>query len=141
MTARLVRLLKRVLLLLVVVAASLLVVRAYDSQRGQPLQLWHTYVPHDLDASQIDRIDWASYLKAEEATFREVRAEVVDKLPEEERSPGNRYFADAPIFPGKFTYDWNRSYVLEPDGPAVGAVVLLHGLTDTPYSLRHVARL
>jgi alpha-beta hydrolase superfamily lysophospholipase len=141
MTARLVRLLKRVLLLLVVVAASLLVVRAYDSQRGQPLHLWHTYVPHELTASQIDKVDWASYLKAEEATFREVRAEVVDKIPEEERSAGNRYFEGAPIFPGKFTHDWNRSYVLEPDGPAVGAVVLLHGLTDTPYSLRHVARL
>jgi alpha-beta hydrolase superfamily lysophospholipase len=141
MTARLARLLTRVLLLLVVVAACLLAVRAYDSQRGQPLQSWHTYVPHELDASKIDKADWASYLKAEEATFREVRAEVVDKLAEEERTPGNRYFAGSPMFPGKFTHDWNRSYVLEPDGPAVGAVVLLHGLTDAPYSLRHVARL
>jgi alpha-beta hydrolase superfamily lysophospholipase len=137
----LVRLLKRVLLLLVVVAASLLAVRAYDSQRGPPLHLWHTHVPHDLKASQIDKADWASYLKAEEATFREMRTEVVDKLPEEERSSSNRYFAGAPIFPGKFAHDWNRSYVLEPDGPAVGAVVLLHGLTDAPYSLRHIARL
>src|SRR5262245_19805121 len=137
MTARLVRLLKRVLLLLVVVAASLLAVRAFDSQRGQPLQLWHTYVPHELNASQIDKADWASYLKAEEAAFREVRTQVVDKLPEEERSPSNRYFAGSPIFPEKFLHNWNRSYVLEPDGPPVGAVVLLHGLTDAPYSLRH----
>ena len=29
--------------------------------------------------------------------------------------------------------------MLEPDGPPKGAVVLLHGLTDAPYSLRHVA--
>ena len=29
--------------------------------------------------------------------------------------------------------------MLEPDGPPVGAVVLLHGLTDSPYSLRHIA--
>ena len=27
-----------------------------------------------------------------------------------------------------------------PDGPPRGAVVLLHGLTNSPYSLRHVAR-
>jgi alpha-beta hydrolase superfamily lysophospholipase len=140
MTARLFRLLRRVLLLLIVVAATLLAVRAYDSQRGPPLQLWHTYVPHDMRAADIDKADWASWMKAEDAVFREVRSEVVDKLDAESRTNSNRYFAGSPIYPGSFKQDWNRSYVLEPDGPPVGAVVLLHGLTDAPYSLRHVAR-
>lgn len=134
------RLLKRALLLLVVVAATLLVVRAYDAQRGAPLQRWHTYVPHDMRAADIDQADWPTWLQAEEAVFREVRAEVVDKLDPEDRSISNRYYAGSPIYPGKFVHDWNRSYVLEPDGPPVGAVVLLHGLTDAPFSLRHVAR-
>lgn len=31
--------------------------------------------------------------------------------------------------------------MLEPSGTPAGAVVLLHGLTDSPYSLRHIARL
>jgi alpha-beta hydrolase superfamily lysophospholipase len=140
MTARLFRLLRRTLLLLVVVAATLLAVRAYDSQRGPPLQLWHTHVPHDMRAADIDKADWATWLKAEDAVFREVRAEVVDKLDAESRTASNRYFAGSPIYPGKFKQDWNRSYVLEPDGPPAGAVVLLHGLTDSPYSLRHIAR-
>src|SRR3546814_16763025 len=35
---------------------------------------------------------------------------------------------------------WNRSSVLVPEGAPVGAAVLLHGLTDSPYSLRHIAR-
>jgi alpha-beta hydrolase superfamily lysophospholipase len=140
MTAKLFRLLKRTLLLLIVVAATLLAVRAYDSQRGAPLQLWHTYVPHEMRAADIDKADWPTFLKAEDAVFREVRAEVVDKLEEENRSASNRYFAGSPIYPGNFKQDWNRSYVLEPDGPPVGAVVLLHGLTDAPYSLRHIAR-
>ncbi len=30
--------------------------------------------------------------------------------------------------------------MLEPEGTPVGAVVFLHGLTDSPYSLRHIAR-
>lgn len=128
------------LLLLVVVAATLLAVRAYDAQRGPPLQLWHTHVPHDMRAADIDKADWAAWLKAEEAVFREVRTEVVDKLDAASRTASNRYFAGSPIYPGSFKQDWNRSYVLEPDGPPVGAVVLLHGLTDAPYSLRHVAR-
>ena len=42
--------------------------------------------------------------------------------------------------PGIFAEDWNRSYILEPAGPPVGAAVFLHGLTDSPYSLRHIAR-
>ena len=42
--------------------------------------------------------------------------------------------------PGHFADDWNRTHVLEPDGPPVGAVVLLHGLTDAPYSGRHIGR-
>jgi pimeloyl-ACP methyl ester carboxylesterase len=37
-----------------------------------------------------------------------------------------------------FTTDWNRSYVQMPEAAPRGAVVLLHGLTDSPYSLRHV---
>src|SRR6516162_3921053 len=39
-----------------------------------------------------------------------------------------------------FSQDFNRSYVLEPDRVPAGAVVLLHGLTDSPYSQRHIAR-
>ena len=140
MTARLFRLLRRVLVLLIVVAATLLVARAWDSQRGPDLELWHTYVPHDMHADQIDKSDWAAYLKAEEAVFRGVRTEVTDKLDAEARVPGNRYYDGAPIYPGHFAQDWNRSYILEPDGPPVGAVALLHGLTDSPYSLRHIAR-
>jgi alpha-beta hydrolase superfamily lysophospholipase len=140
MTARLFRLLKRVLVLLIVVAATLLVARAWDSQRGPDLELWHTYVPRDMHADQIDKADWASYLKAEEAVFRGVRTEVTDKLDAEAKVPGNRYYDGSPIYPGHFAQDWNRSYILEPDGPPVGAVVLLHGLTDSPYSLRHIAR-
>jgi alpha-beta hydrolase superfamily lysophospholipase len=30
--------------------------------------------------------------------------------------------------------------VLEPDGKPVGVAVFLHGLTDSPHSLRHIAK-
>ena len=140
MTARLLRVLRRVLVLLVVAVVAILAIRAWDSQRGPPLDPWHTYVPRDLHAAEIDKADWASYLKHEDEIFRDVRREVVDKIDEAARVPGNRYFAGSPIYPGNFKQDFNRSYSLDPDGPPVGAVVLLHGLTDSPYSLRHIAR-
>lgn len=140
MASRLFRLLKRLLLVLTVVAATLIVARAWDSQRGPPLEPWHTYVPSDMHASQIDKVEWAEYIKAEEAIFRDVRTEVVDKVDAQAHALGNRFYAGSPIYPGNFAHDWNRSYILEPDGAPIGAVVLLHGLTDSPYSLRHIAR-
>src|SRR6478609_2957698 len=141
MRASLVRWLKRAVALMVVVLLTLLGIRAYDSQRGLPLEPWHTFVPHDLHADVLDHTDWASYLTAENKLFKEVRAEVTDKLPAKDRIPVNRYFEGSPVFPENFEHDWNRSYVMEPDGPPKGAVVFLHALTDSPYSLRHIARL
>jgi alpha-beta hydrolase superfamily lysophospholipase len=134
------RMLKRVAGLLAIIAVVLLGIRAYDSQRGEPLESWHTYVPEELTVEELDQGGWAEYLKAEAAIFDSVRAEVTRKLEPEERIPVNRYFDGSPIYPGQFSQDWNRSYVLEPDGPPRGAVVFLHGLTDSPYSLRHIAR-
>jgi len=141
MTAILLKYLRRALVLAVVIAGTILALRAWDTQRGPPLEPWHTYVPHDLHAAEIDTSDWSSYLKREETIFADVRREVVDKVTQDTAGPVNRYYAGSAIFPGRFTQDFNRSYVLEPDGTPVGAVVLLHGLTDSPYSLRHVARL
>lgn len=140
-SSRLVRLLKRTVLLLAVVAFVLLGVRIYDSQRGLPLELWHTFAPHELKAKALDQADWAAYLKAEDEAFEEVRKNVTDALPADEQMPINRYFKDSPVYPGHFKQDWNRSYTLEPQGTPAGAVVLLHGLTDSPYSLRHIARI
>jgi alpha-beta hydrolase superfamily lysophospholipase len=115
-------------------------VRAWESQRGLPLERWHTHVPDDVTAAEIEGLDWNGYLVAEEGVFAEVRAEVTQKLDPEERVPVNRYFEGSPIYPGRFAVDWNRTQVLEPDGPPRGAVVFLHGLTDAPYSGRHIAR-
>ena len=140
MASRLGKIVKRAIQAVALVVATLLIVRIYDSQRGPGLEPWHTHVPHELSVAEIDKADWPTYLKAEEAAFRTVKSEVVDKLDAEARVPGNRYFDGSPIYPGNFAQDWNRSYVLEPEGPPRGAVVLLHGLTDSPYSLRHVAR-
>ncbi|MDM0013262.1 alpha/beta hydrolase [Variovorax sp. J22P168] len=135
------RMLKRVALLLGVVVITLVAVRAYQVRGGPSLDPWHTHVPHELSRDEIRQADWPTWLAAENAVFDEVRREVTDKLPEELRTPSNRYFEGSPMYPGRFRQDWNRSYTLDPQGPPKGVVVLLHGLTDSPYSLRHVATL
>jgi alpha-beta hydrolase superfamily lysophospholipase len=140
MRSRGLRILKRAALLLAAIAVTLIAVRIYDTQRGPPLELWHTYAPPELSADEIDNADWRRYLAAEQALFDDVRVEVTAQLDAPDRLPVNRYFDGSPVYPGNFAQDWNRSYVLEPDGAPVGAVVFLHGLTDSPYSLRHIAR-
>jgi alpha-beta hydrolase superfamily lysophospholipase len=131
---------KRIVLLAVMLLVLVLAWRAYDALRAPKLALWHTFVPHELSARQIEATDWKGYLDAENKLFDQVRAEVTDKLEPEDRIESNRYFSGSPLYPGRFDHDWNRSYMLAPEGSPVGVVVLLHGLTDSPYSLRHVAR-
>ena len=126
-----------VVVLLVILAFGL---RAWYSQRSPDLAVWHTYVPREMTVEEMDAGDWNAYMKAEAQIFEEVRVNVVEKLQPSQRIPTNRYYEGAPIYPGHFAQDWNRSYILEPQGPPVGAVVLLHGMTDSPFSLRHIAR-
>jgi alpha-beta hydrolase superfamily lysophospholipase len=132
---------KRAFIVFTIVALTFFSIRVYLSQRGAPLATWHTYVPRELDAKALDAADWTQYLAEEQKIFDKLRTEVTQKLPPQDRVAFNRYFEGSPIYPGKFAQDFNRSFVLEPEGAPVGAVVLLHGLTDSPYSQRHIAQL
>jgi len=131
--------LKRGALILAVVLVTFLAVRTWDKQRGPPLEPWHTQVPPELSGAQLRDADWDEWLAAEDAAFADVLKSVTAKLEGVQRNTANRYFEGSPLHPARFAHDWNRSYVLEPDAPPAGVVVLLHGLTDSPYSLRHVA--
>ncbi len=128
-------------ILVLAVVATVFVVRAIDSLRGPDLALWHTFVPDEMTVAEIDAADWGAYLAAEDRIFQSVQDNVTAKLPHRHQVDHNRYSASAPVYPGRFAQDFNRSYVLEPDGVPRGAAVFLHGLTDAPYSLRHVAEL
>ena len=134
------RVLKRALWSILVIGIALLAIRAYRSLGGPALQPWHTFVPTELSTDQMDAGDWGRYLAQEDAIMASVQAEVSQKLAPDQRVPINRYFEASPVYPARFAHDWNRSYVMEPDGKPRGVVVLLHGLTDSPYSLRHIAR-
>ena len=114
--------------------------RAWATLHGPPLMPWHRYVPAELSARQIERLDWAGYLAAEQALFERTEAWLAAHLPPGADVPSNRYAPSSPMQPSRRAVDWNHSYRLAPEGPPHGVVVLLHGLTDSPYSLRHIAR-
>lgn len=128
----------------VAIAASLLALvlglRILQSERQPDLQAWHIWAPHEPDAGEIARLDWPGWLAREDALVNELRTHLAAALAPADRVPANRYYDGSPLYPARFARDWNRSYELLPAGTPLGAVVLLHGLSDSPYSLRHVAQ-
>ena len=140
MRAKIVKGIKWVCILVAITAIIFFGIRVYDVQRGPQLERWHTYVPHELRAKELNTADWNRYIAEETRVFESVRTEVTQKLDTEDRVALNRYFDGSPIYPAHFSQDFNRSYVLEPAGTPIGAAVLLHGLTDSPYSQRHIAQ-
>ncbi|MFN9092926.1 MAG: alpha/beta hydrolase, partial [Alphaproteobacteria bacterium] len=135
------RFVKRVLIVLTSLLVILIAARAWDVYHGPELRAWHTKVPPELSAEALDATDWRGCMAAEAKAFDFVRTKITERLPPEDRSPANRYDPASPIHPARFAQDWNRSIILEPTGPMLGAAVLVHGLTDTPFSMRHLAQL
>lgn len=140
MTTGTIGFLRRSLIGLAVLLVVVLVWRAWYATQPPHLERWHTFVPDEPSAGQIDDLDWPGYLAIEDQLFEQVRTEVSEKLEAPARIESNRYYPGSPLYPERFATDWNRSYILLPEGRPIGAVVLLHGLTDSPYSLRHIAR-
>ncbi|WP_237214202.1 alpha/beta hydrolase [Falsiroseomonas oryziterrae] len=134
-------LLRRLVFGLGAVIALVVAVRAIMALTGPELRPWHLVVPPELDAAALDATDWAGFMAAEARAFAAVREKVTDRLEAADRVPANRYFADSPLNPSRFATDWNRSFVLLPEGTPRGAAVLLHGMTDAPFSMRHLAQL
>ncbi|WP_263069401.1 alpha/beta hydrolase [Enterobacter huaxiensis] len=139
-SVRVIVLAKKIAMVLGIILFVLLAVRVYLSQQGPELHLWHTWRSDELTVQEMDRASYAQYVARENAIFSDMDAAVTAKTAGDERTPLNRYYRQSLVWPGKFSPDANRSFVLMPEGTPRGAVVLLHGLTDSPYSVKHIAR-
>ncbi len=132
------RLARWIALTVLVLLALVLGVRTIQAIRDPDLAPWHRLVPEEPTVTAMEEMDWNAWLAAEDKAFAEVRA-MSEALPPEDQVRENRYWPGSPMYAPNFPTDWNRSFTMLPDGAPKGAVVLLHGLTDSPYSLRHVA--
>lgn len=129
----------RFLLLAWLVVTALIVLGSAFSARGLPeLEPWHRWTfPSEPDAARLQGMDWAAWQRAEQAVFEELQAHRAA-----DARPGRyRYQAQSELGARGDAVDWNRSQLLQPDGPVRGGVLMLHGLSDSPYSLRHLAEL
>src|SRR5262249_20183544 len=109
--------------------------------RVPDLKPWHRLVPaaevHARDVGPDFTLD--QYLVREQRVFDEVRREIEDRLTPEERLSVNRYDRGGKGDPARMSRDWNRTFEMPAAAPAPCAVLLTHGLTDSPYSMRALA--
>jgi alpha-beta hydrolase superfamily lysophospholipase len=80
------------------------------------------------------------YLALEDRLFAELDEKIYQRADTSDEWLYSRYMAGGPQDPRWPTRNWNRTFELVPDKIRAGAL-LLHGLTDSPYSLRRVAEM
>lgn len=101
------------------------------------LSVWHEA---DLDEEFTTRSkihDFEGYLALEDRLFRQLEEEVYAKTQPGDSTTLNRYRKGSLMDPLSKETNWNRTFQLEHQQPTCG-VLLLHGMSDSPYSLRHL---
>ncbi|MBW1787057.1 MAG: alpha/beta fold hydrolase [Deltaproteobacteria bacterium] len=129
-------LLKTVAVMLLLVIA-IIVVRAFDARRMPDLKMWHrACLESEFRAEHnVPGFTYKDYRAMENALFKELDREVYERVDPVEDLLFSRYHPESPSNPRRFSRDWNRSFELTP--PLVkGGALLIHGLTDSPYSLK-----
>ena len=102
-----------------------------------PLKLWHKVrLPAEFTANKADEIQtFDDYRQLEDRLFAQLEDKIYSKT---ETGPGYllvRYSSGSTADPQHRSPNWNRSFELPTDAP-VGGVLLLHGMSDSPYSLK-----
>lgn len=118
---------------------ALLVVFVLYLDDRPDLSVWHHA---DLDEEFTTRSDvssFAEYLSLEDRLFAQLDEQVYRKVPTGPGQDLNRYSRGSLADPGRWPVNWNRSFEWRRDDPAAG-VLLLHGLSDAPYSLHAIGK-
>jgi alpha-beta hydrolase superfamily lysophospholipase len=104
---------------------------------GPPLESWHTEkLTAEFTAEMADEIrTFADYIQLEDRLFAQLEEEVYTRTETGPEYALVRYSTGSAADPQKREPNWNRSFEL-PAKTVAGGVLLLHGMSDSPYSLR-----
>ena len=103
------------------------------------LDVWHTVDLDEEFTEDSDVATFADYLALEQRVFDQLDEKIYAKIPDDERRLINRYNRGSLSDPSRWSPNWNRSFVLPAQTPKA-AVLLLHGMSDSPYSLRSLGQ-
>ena len=107
---------------------------------GPPLMPWHTErLTAEFTVRKADEIrTFDDYRQLEDELFAELEEKVYASTETGPEYALVRYSPGSAADPQVRKPNWNRSIELAVDAP-VGGVLLLHGMSDSPYSLRALA--
>ena len=120
------------------VILTLLVVFVQYLDGRADLDVWHR-VDLDQEFTTESGLEiFGEYLELEDRLFAQLDELVYAQTGPVGNDEINRYKRGSLSDPGRWSPNWNRSYELPVDAPKA-SVLLLHGLSDSPYSLRSLA--
>jgi alpha-beta hydrolase superfamily lysophospholipase len=104
------------------------------------LEPWHEEaLDEEFTAAQAAEVgSFEGYLELEDRLFAQLEDEVYARVDTGPAQALVRYSAGSASDPQNDDPNWNRSFELVPEAPVAG-VLLLHGMSDSPYSLRALA--
>ena len=120
------------------ILSTLIVVFVLVMNNRPDLSVWHLA---DLDEEftvDSDVESFKVYLALEDRLFKQLDDEVYAKITDDQKGPINRFNKGSLSDPQRWPQNWNRSYEMPVSQPRAG-VLLLHGMSDSPYSLRNMA--
>ena len=117
---------------------TLLVVFVLLMNDKTDLSVWHFAELDEEFTVNSDISSFNDYLALEARLFKQLDEEVYAKISSDEKDVINRYNKGSLSDPGQWPQNWNRSYEMPLNQPKAVAL-LLHGMSDSPYSLRNLA--
>lgn len=102
-----------------------------------PLKPWHTErLTAEFTTKKLDEVQtFDDYRQLEDRLFAQLEEKVYARTGTGPEYELVRYSTGSAADPQHRKPNWNRSFELPADSPA-GGVLLLHGMSDSPYSLR-----
>ncbi len=108
-------------------------------QSKPALNVWHTvYLDQEYTADGGVKT-FEGYLGLEERLFAQLQQRVYSAVASKDQHLVNRFTRGSLSEPSRWPVNWNRTFELTSPQPEAG-VLLLHGLSDSPYSLRRIGQ-
>ena len=116
---------------------SLLISLGLQGCSSQSLSPWHTEkLVEEYVAGETDEVQsFGDYLQLEDRVFTELEDRVYSQVDTGPENALVRYSSGSESDPQSYGTNWNRSFEFSNESPVAG-VLLLHGMSDSPYSLR-----
>ncbi len=118
---------------------TLLSVAVWWLNQKPALSPWHSLKLTGEFSARHPVADFAAYRALEAGLFEQKDRLLAAALAGTDPVAFNRYFAGSRSDPARWRQNWNRSFEW-PNPEAPLAVLLLHGMSDSPYYLSHLAR-